>query len=1827
MLQQYSYLCIRLGKPDSVIGLSISPFKSIWDSIGGAANTAGNAVFSGIRDVGDLGSEAAAAVTGNDQAYQNASNAIQSNNSNLSGQNFGQRALNDAKQFVAPLEQGYNTVSAGVQGLGGIAGYGLNSAFGTGQQANSYLQGAQSGMDSTLDNGLGGVGGFVSSKNSKLNDGSFGSIKKSFLAPVAKGVGGIAPYFAPGVGEGLGLAARVGADAVLQGGVGAGSSIAQQYGNGQPINYSDAAKAGLTNAVISAGMHGAKAGVGELTPSIKAVSADYQPGSDVVPDSNGGVSSSGEQMTPGTEPHLPQPQTGEYSSTSLDTPTQKFSVTTGQDGKPLIMHGDQPLISSQESLPSGETSTQPSYTAGQSVGQGSPTLPQQEFQQRTEAQMPQAQSGLPEPSLTNVESRASESPYSIENNYTYNTPNVKPGELNGRLEDLNAPADSLKELAPESKGMDYTKVEGSQKELDNTITSTAQMLKGIDDSMSSGMKQTTADGGYIRTSEHTPFYRNYFAENGHAPSMAAWKEYAQEYMQGKMHEVGDAEGETYKDLFKRAETEAELKHNQIADRQSGYAKVRVRAPDGMKRQVKGMTDAQIDKYKSPEWQNNSETGSKLSAYAAQLKDANRVLKVQRQAAKGLKSVQELNEHNANNIPLMLRQRRLQGLVQQYSEKYEGTKQALADKYGDTVLYKNGKTPKGPVNPGVSGSDAGATVRVSSSPSLAKISDPSVVAKEALDDSWQYKPENEVKAYNGPNMNEGAFSPADRAEMDKQIAMPQPESDSTALPIKRNLDGDEAVHNVLEGNGTIEDAVNEYQRVTGEDRATAEKAVDDNIDLGQIDTTATQSRNPMFGKLENEKPTNSDGVLAQQRGQGRALDVLNDTFTDAYHKLGSEDKALIENSRGRTNAELVAQAKNPQQLFDALKSMDDLQDTMHEMQRQSGSPALYRNNYRAGLHTQNVIDEDIHDPNTAPNQMQDSLDRINGRDRPRNINDYSDIPGDRERQHANIYEDVQHDINFAKGFTRDRSLARGLNDAYGNDATVFGAPDSAHNTALYPGSKVFTTPEIAKGWQKIAPTKVEENRFKSIAMKPLRSATSGVIQATVINPLIHGRNLLTQAFEAAGATSHFGIDGGAKFLGHLTQNVSKSDLFDFYREGNHAPTYKGADQGIISKLTHGVTDVNKNAMASIDLHMRVALWKTLRNEGMDAETVRQRINSFLGDEKSMSKSTQDFGLFFHYFKTQLGSLGQVGKDVAHGQTGSLVNLAVAAAAVYGLDKAAGAITGNPNANIGTPGNLSIIKDAYKFGQNVSKGHYLQSLGTVTNHINPILKEGISQGLNRDLTFGNTLSPNNTLRERLTHAAGLTPETQGVANAMNNKKVPLESILNAAGVNTPHAKGYQAAPNIDALNEPNAKAGNGLAQQQAYFDNIEQAKNSLSSGVDKRTSDEFNAYLDRNGKMNSDGTITHYQLTDSEKKAQAQDLFGNDKLRQVVNTYQNGQNNKDPLYKLSDDQQKVYYQYESKGADDPQRTVLLDRNPFLKQLQDDRSTYFAANVVQGNSINPGNPTYPVFSSDTQSKLDQITQLSAVATKTQDQKDQETALYADPGVKAAQQSIHEYINATRSATGDLPLKGAPQVDAETQQAYQTYLALPSHDGAKGGSPERAAWIKSNPDVYAKIQDFLAQESLYKLDKNASLDTFEGQTPNQKELAAAESLGKYDIAKGTDAAGNINYVINPGLARNGGSSNGFTYKASSTAGGSGSGSGGGNGGFFSQSGKTNALGENLRTTVGYDTRHNKTVKIISPGKMQDARGLFQQTSNYAKLKGRTLHIRSPRVTVNSKG
>lgn len=651
-------------------------------------------------------------------------------------------------------------------------------------------------------------------------------------------------------------------------------------------------------------------------------------------------------------------------------------------------------------------------------------------------------------------------------------------------------------------------------------------------------------------------------------------------------------------------------------------------------------------------------------------------------------------------------------------------------------------------------------------------------------------------------------------------------------------------------------------------------------------------------------------------------------------------------------------------------------------------------------------------------------------------------------------------------------------------------------------------------------------------KTYDAASNVATQFIVLNPIFHGMNQLYQTAIAAGNLP--GLGTGWIKLAEGVNSVTEDDIREYLDKGGHIPTYGSEVSNVLSRATGGVTKLNSKAMSAIETKLRVGLYKASLDKRMSSAEAIKNIDKFLGDSKAIDPTLRRITLFAHYFKTMSKALGS---QVMHpreniGSIGNAATMAAVTAAVsYGYAEA----TGNPNAHVRVPGELGLAQEAYDTAHGLLAGQGLPAAGLITNHINPVAKEVASQVLNKDLYTGQPIG--NSVGAKLSHAANqvIAPVATGSKVAEGKRSLP-EIGANQLGLNTPHAKGYQAAPKVSFLNTPKAivsKTGDptGYQQEQQYFNSLNKLKSSVSSDATGKSATGLAYYLARSHDPTTGQTIAN---SPAESIQNASFLYANDKVRNAVQTFEKSQAQHDPVWDLPASQLKIFQQYKAMYTGDADKTNILQNNPWIKDVENKENAFYSSLPPvpgsKGTEANAQTPTYPTFDPQTTALL--------AAYDNADTTDR-TALLTNNEVplSSAFNDIANWTNAMRKAEGAPALASYPEASSQVQAILNTYSALPKGNGSNGGSPDRAAWIQANPQAYAQMTNYLTSASVYGLIKNASEAQFAGSSPNQTLLKDIKEVGSNDIASTPGANGSTNYSINPSLAytQNNDSSNQF--------------------------------------------------------------------------------------------
>ena len=749
--------------------------------------------------------------------------------------------------------------------------------------------------------------------------------------------------------------------------------------------------------------------------------------------------------------------------------------------------------------------------------------------------------------------------------------------------------------------------------------------------------------------------------------------------------------------------------------------------------------------------------------------------------------------------------------------------------------------------------------------------------------------------------------------------------------------------------------------------------------------------------------------------------------------------------------------------------------------------------------------------------------------------FKQVPTNTKELSANLGKSYIEKIGHVSGIyhadtTALRARAQALKELTTNpNAHGLYTEEQVANGAAPDGVKVinhseFKTPEgqALYGLPKDVKTIERSQMFgrpevTSLPGKLYDTVSNFATQSIVLNPVFHGMNQLYQTAIAAGNMPGMGT-GWARVAKNVFK-VGEDDVADYLKAGGHIPDYGSSKTGWLSELTHGATKINSKYMAAIEMKLRVGLYKSSIEAGMAQREAVKNIDMFLGDSHQMSAALRRTTLFAHYFKTMTGAMGN---QLAHPieQRGSIQNAialaAITAAVSYGYKE----VTGNKNAYVRVPGELGLAKESITSVKDLRKGDVKGAATLATNRVNPVLKEGLQQTLNEDLFTGQQASDTKPVTigsktvipgGRTGHAVqGLIAPAQQVEKGAGGKRSPVELATNQAGLYTPHAKGNVASPKVSLLNVKGDKiaVGNdptGYQQQQAFFAGKQEATKGLST-PDLTLYNQMSAST---SKMNDKQLQAHYSL-----------MASNPKILSVVTKQKQDYAKQtstalDPLYSnsITPAQRSEYFHLQSipyKGDDYNQQAGA--NQSWLTNLQSARSKFFSDNpIAAGTSAASERVQPPSFSKQTESDLSTASSMAGSA-KAQ-------FISAHPDLVSAYSAIAKYTNDKRVAQGDAPLKLYPAADPDTQSALNAYESITDKVG-------RAAWIKSNPGAYSKVQDYLTNVSEYELANSAGSDKYAGAVPSQTELKSAYSLGQYDIAKLTSPNGGAVYALDPAAA-----------------------------------------------------------------------------------------------------
>ena len=691
-----------------------------------------------------------------------------------------------------------------------------------------------------------------------------------------------------------------------------------------------------------------------------------------------------------------------------------------------------------------------------------------------------------------------------------------------------------------------------------------------------------------------------------------------------------------------------------------------------------------------------------------------------------------------------------------------------------------------------------------------------------------------------------------------------------------------------------------------------------------------------------------------------------------------------------------------------------------------------------------------------------------------------------------------------------------------------------------------------------------------------------IQFIVMNPLIHGSNLFTQALIKTGSSGNPLFDvanhpilgripGGPLntigFIKNIATTLASSEdrmeiLQNYLRDGGHIDAYGKNEDSILTGLTHGANKINAKAMSGIDTWLRISTYANDMANGVDpAKSVRD-IDTFFGRKDLSGPLTNNVLMFAHWLKTQGIAMGnQAIHPIAF--AGSTINAGILYEAIQlGVNKLFQEVTGNKNANIKMPGELGMAKD---IGTTINDlihhnqaGASTELLSELSSHVSPLAQAAGNQIYGKTLYQGANLSG---AKGRLESAGqSLIAPSQNIGKIAAGKMSFPEMIANEYfGLHTPHAGGSKtsgmpanyAAPNFK--NIPGLKSFNvhgataapsetgiggkkisdvtGYQQEENYFT----AKTTLTStNMNAGAKSAVADFLNKN-KTSTGETIEN---SPAQTEANWKELAANpDSLPAMQKFYQQGGSH-NPEWDLtgsgtingqSVSKMQLWATYKALPPGDLQKAEISAQNPWILQTENASQSWDNAQVFGNTAKNAGYVPYPTIPASTETMMTNITNLAAIpaANRTQAQIAQLSALENSPIVQAAYNTLDTYTNSVRKSM-DLPeINYAPNAPPDVANFTTQYM----NSSTSGRSSMRTKY----PTLYSQMENSLSAQSLSTAEKDLG-QSYYGAPVSNSALGAVYGLGQYDIAKTANPNGTSSYSINPAAAYAQNSSSGYS-------------------------------------------------------------------------------------------
>lgn len=338
----------------------------------------------------------------------------------------------------------------------------------------------------------------------------------------------------------------------------------------------------------------------------------------------------------------------------------------------------------------------------------------------------------------------------------------------------------------------------------------------------------------------------------------------------------------------------------------------------------------------------------------------------------------------------------------------------------------------------------------------------------------------------------------------------------------------------------------------------------------------------------------------------------------------------------------------------------------------------------------------------------------------------------------------------------------------------------------------------------------------------------------------------------------------------------------------------------------------------------------------------------------------------------------------------------------------------------------------------------------------------------------------------------------------------------------AEAQEGKSPVDTLKEDftgKFSGAKGTTSGQQFYKDIEKDVNEL--GLTKNEKEQLRSSVIISRKNAQGETVTEKSYYDTAQKATA--LLESPKLLEISRR-QDRRNRAagkpgDPFFNLTPEQQRVVLNLQANySPGNKEEKAIAELNPWLKDFNKKRSEFYdeikASQTPEEQAksgIDPGGLKIPKAQVATQKKLDFLSTIK-------DSKQKSKFIRDNQDVTDYLAEQNNYQRAKRDLLGLPQFDEYPKAAPELQKALDFYNKLPKGNGPlkKDGtpsSPDRSAWIKSNPGAWDAMSGFFDKVALWQAAEEGSLAVYEGidfENDTIQKLVGEASSGSFGGGKG---------------------------------------------------------------------------------------------------------------------